>query len=138
MNPIVAALWFIESHLADDLSLESIAAQVNVSPYYLTRAFTHLSGKSIMRYVRGRRLSMAAREPRRTARRMFCRWRWPPATALTRHSLARSAISSGCTPEAVRAQGHIDNLAIVEPIAMTHQHLPDFGAAAVSAKARRC
>ena len=28
------------------------------------------------------------------------------------------------TPEAVRAQRHIDNLAIVEPIAMTYQQLP--------------
>lgn len=54
MNPINSALWYIESHLASDLSLESIAAQVNVSPYYLTRAFQLLSGLSIMRYVRGR------------------------------------------------------------------------------------
>ncbi len=29
----------------------------------------------------------------------------------------------GLTPEAVRAQRHVDNLAIVEPIAMTHQQL---------------
>ena len=61
MNPINSALWYIESHLRTDLSLESLAAQVNVSPYYLTRAFNHLSGLSIMRYVRGRRLSVAAR-----------------------------------------------------------------------------
>jgi AraC family transcriptional regulator len=124
MNPINSALWFIESHLADDLSLESIAAQVNVSPYYLTRAFAHLSGQSIMRYVRGRRLSMAARELANGAPDVLS---VALAAGYGSHEAFTRAFREhfGLTPEAVRAQGHIDNLAIVEPVAMTHQQLPD-------------
>ena len=123
MNPINSALWFIESRLADDLSLESIAAQVNVSPYYLTRAFTHLSGQPIMRYVRGRRLSMAARELANGAPDVLS---LALAAGYGSHEAFTRAFREhfGLTPEAVRAQGHLDNLAIVEPVAMTHQQLP--------------
>lgn len=122
MNPINSALWYIESHLGSDLSLESLAAQVNVSPYYLTRAFTHLSGLSIMRYVRGRRLSVAARALADGAPDVL-------SVALEAGYGSHEAFTRafrdqfGLTPEAVRAQRHIDNLATVEPIAMTHQQL---------------
>ena len=122
MNPINSALWYIESHLGSDLSLESIAAQVNVSPYYLTRAFNHLSGLSIMRYVRGRRLSVAARALADGAPDVL-------SVALEAGYGSHEAFTRafrdqfGLTPEAVRAQRHLDNLAIVEPIAMTHQQL---------------
>jgi AraC family transcriptional regulator len=124
MNPINSALWFIESHLADELTLDSIAAQVNVSPYYLTRAFTHLSGQSIMRYVRGRRLSMAARELANGAPDVLT---VALAAGYGSHEAFTRAFREqfGRTPEAVRAQGHIDNLAIVEPVVMTHQQLPN-------------
>lgn len=122
MNPINSALWYIESHLASGLSLESIAAQVKVSPYYLTRAFQHLSGLSIMRYVRGRRLSVAARSLSEGAPDVL-------SVALEAGYGSHEAFTRafrdqfGLTPEAVRAQRHVDNLAIVEPIAMTHQQL---------------
>jgi AraC family transcriptional regulator len=122
MNPINSALWYIESHLASDLSLESVAAQVNVSPYYLTRAFQVLSGLSIMRYVRGRRLSVAARSLAAGAPDVL-------SVALDAGYGSHEAFTRafrdqfGMTPEAVRTQRHVDNLAIVEPIAMTHQHL---------------
>lgn len=122
MNPINRALWYIESHLTTDLSLESLAAQVNVSPYYLTRAFNLLSGLPIMRYVRGRRLSVAARALANGASDVL-------SVALEAGYGSHEAFTRafrdqfGMTPEAVRAQRHVDNLAIVEPIAMTHQEL---------------
>jgi AraC family transcriptional regulator len=122
MNPVNSALWFIESHLTYDLSLESIAAQVNVSPYYLTRAFAHLSGLSIMRYVRARRLSLAARALADGAPDVLS---IALAAAYGSHEAFTRAFREqfGITPEAVRAQRHVDNLAIVEPIAMTHEQL---------------
>jgi len=122
MNPINRALWYIESHLKTELSLESLAAHVNVSPFYLTRAFNHLSGLPIMRYVRGRRLSVAARALANGAPDVL-------SVALEAGYGSHEAFTRafrdqfGMTPEAVRAQGHVDNLAIVEPIAMTHQQL---------------
>jgi AraC family transcriptional regulator len=121
-NPINNALWYIESHLTSELSLESIAAQVKVSPYYLTRAFAHLSGLSIMRYVRSRRLSVAACALADGAPDVL-------SVALDAGYGSHEAFTRafrdqfGLTPEAVRAQRHVDNLAIVEPIAMTHQQL---------------
>ena len=55
------ALWHIETQLgSEDLSLRSVASAVGVSPEYLTRAFTTLTGRPLMAYMRARRLSVAA------------------------------------------------------------------------------
>src|SRR5262249_12639555 len=61
MDPVQRALWFVESHLREPIALGEIAAQSGVSPYHLTRAFDAVTGHSLMRYVRARRLSEAAR-----------------------------------------------------------------------------
>src|SRR6187401_170088 len=61
MNPAQKALWFIESHLADQLSLDDIAGVAGISRFHLVRAFAAATGLSVMRYVRARRLSEAAR-----------------------------------------------------------------------------
>ena len=61
MNPAHKALWFIESHLADELTLDEIAAIGGVSRFHMVRAFAAATGLSVMRYVRARRLSEAAR-----------------------------------------------------------------------------
>ncbi len=42
------ALWFIESHLSDSLSLETIAAAVGVSVFHLSRAFSLAVGSGPM------------------------------------------------------------------------------------------
>ncbi|MEO8484513.1 MAG: AraC family transcriptional regulator [Acidobacteriota bacterium] len=55
------ALWFIESHLGDDLPLDRIADAVGVSPFHLCRAFPVTTARSVAAYVRARRLSEAAR-----------------------------------------------------------------------------
>jgi AraC family transcriptional regulator len=60
MNPVNAAIWYIERHFASELGLAEIAAACAASPFYLTRAFAVLTGRSLMRYVRARRLSSAA------------------------------------------------------------------------------
>src|SRR6185369_821929 len=41
------ALWFIESHLAEDLPLDRIAATVGVSTFHLCRAFAAATGQSV-------------------------------------------------------------------------------------------
>jgi AraC family transcriptional regulator len=61
MNPAQKALWFIESHLADQLTLDQIAGGAGISRFHLVRAFAAATGLSVMRYVRARRLSEAAR-----------------------------------------------------------------------------
>jgi AraC family transcriptional regulator len=67
MNPVNKALWFIEAHFQQDISLDDIAAAGGVSRYYISCAF----------------------------RDQF-----------------------GLTPESVRAQRHLANIQLVEPIKM--------------------
>jgi AraC family transcriptional regulator len=54
------ALWFIESHLSEDLPLDRIAATVGVSTFHLCRAFAAATGQSVAAYARARRLTHAA------------------------------------------------------------------------------
>lgn len=59
-NPVEKTLWYIESHLQSELSLEDLARAARVSPHHLVRAFGVLTGYPVMRYVRLRRLTRAA------------------------------------------------------------------------------
>src|SRR3981081_1852244 len=61
MNPARKALWFIESHLADELTLDHIAAIAGLARFHMVGGFAAATGLSVMRYVRARRLSEAAR-----------------------------------------------------------------------------
>ena len=61
MNPAQKALWYVESHLADRLTLDEIAAVGGVSRFHMVRAFAEATGMPVMRYVRARRLTKAAR-----------------------------------------------------------------------------
>ena len=60
MNPAQKALWYIESHLAEPLTLDDVACVAGVSRFHLVRAFASATGFSVMRYVRARRLTKAA------------------------------------------------------------------------------
>ena len=61
MDPIAKAVWFIESHFAGDIALDDVAAVAGISRFHLSRAFAATMGVPVMRYVRGRRLTEAAR-----------------------------------------------------------------------------
>src|SRR6202042_1893128 len=61
MYPAQKALWYIESHLAEALTLDEIAGVAGVSRFHLVRAFAAATGSPVMRYVRARRLTEAAR-----------------------------------------------------------------------------
>ncbi len=54
-------LDYIEQHLGEDLTLEAMAAEVDLSPLYLSRAFRAAVGESPHRYVVGRRVERAKR-----------------------------------------------------------------------------
>jgi AraC family transcriptional regulator len=61
MNPVAKALWFIETHFTQERTLDDAANAGGVSRYHMSRVFGIATGCSVMRYVRGRRLTEAAR-----------------------------------------------------------------------------
>ena len=117
MNPAQKALWYIESHLADALSLDEIAAIGGVSRFHMVRAFAAATGLSVMRYVRTRRLSEAARALAQGAPDIL-------TVALDADYGSHEAFTRafrdhfGVTPEKVRSSTCLDNLRLQEPILM--------------------
>jgi AraC family transcriptional regulator len=117
MNPAQKALWYIESHLAGPLTLDEIAAIGGVSRFHMVRAFAAATGYSVMRYVRARRLSKAARELAAGAPDIL-------SLALDADYSSHEAFTRafrdhfGVTPEAVRAATCLGHLKLQEPIIM--------------------
>jgi AraC family transcriptional regulator len=117
MNPAQKALWFIESHLAEALTLDEIADVAGISRFHMVRAFAAATGLSVMRYVRARRLSEAARVLANGAPDIL-------GVALDADYGSHEAFTRafrdhfGVTPEAVRAATRIDDLMLQEPIQM--------------------
>ena len=104
MNPAQKALWYIESHLAEALTLDEIAAIGGVSRFHMVRAFARRDGFSVMRYVRRPPPQQRRRARSRPARPTFSASRWMRITALTKHSPARSATISASRPRSVRGR----------------------------------
>ena len=50
---------YINSHLEDDLSPEILAGKANYSLFHFCRMFKEVTGESVMRYVREKRMEMA-------------------------------------------------------------------------------
>src|SRR6201996_1677522 len=117
MNPAQKALWFVESHLADPLTLDDVAEVAGISRFHLVRAFATATGLSVMRYVRARRLTEAARALAAGAPDIL-------QVALDSDYGSHEAFTRafrdhfGVTPEAVRATACLDRLELLEPILM--------------------
>jgi AraC family transcriptional regulator len=117
MNPVEKALWYVESHFREELALDDIAAHAGVSRYHMSRAFGLATGRSITQYVRGRRLSEAAAVLAGCAPDIL-------TVALDAGYESHEAFTRafreqfGRTPEAVRAQGTLKGLQLVEAIKM--------------------
>jgi AraC family transcriptional regulator len=124
MNAVGKAIWFIETHFSGYISLDDIATSAGVSRYYLVRAFGFATGRSVMRYVRGRRLTEAARSLVNGAPDIL-------TVALDAGYRSHEAFTRafreqfGLTPETVRAQHHLCNIELVEPIKLDETLIPD-------------
>ncbi len=116
-HPVGKALWFIETRLGGELTLADIARCAGVSRYILLRAFGAATGQSVMRYVRARRLSEAARRLVAGASDIL-------TVALDvgygSHEAFTRAFRDqfGLTPDTVRTQRRLDNVNLMEPIRM--------------------
>ena len=63
MSAILKTVWFIESRFRDnDLSLETMAEHAGVSRSHLSRTFPIATGQQLSSYIRGRRLTEAAKD----------------------------------------------------------------------------
>jgi len=60
MESLRNAIRYMEGHLIDDISIEDVADQVNISSFYLQKGFKIVTGYSISEYIRYRRLYQAA------------------------------------------------------------------------------
>jgi AraC family transcriptional regulator len=127
MNPVAKALWYIENNFAGDITLDEIAAVAGVSRYHISRAFGEAIGRPITLYVRGRRLSEAAKVLVSGATDIL-------TVALESGYGSHEAFTRafreqfGQTPESVRAQRHLDTIELVEAHAMNQpilKNLPE-------------
>jgi AraC family transcriptional regulator len=111
------ALWYIESHLDDDVRLEAVAESVGVSRFHLSRAFTAAVGTSLTGYARARRLTVAARALTNGPADIL-------AVALNAGYGSHEAFTRafrqhfGVTPEQFRIDGRQANPQLQEPIRM--------------------
>ena len=117
MNPVQRALWYIESHLAEPMTLDEIAAVAGVSRFHIVRAFAAAPGGPVMRYVRARRLTEAARLLANGAPNIL---RVALEADYGSHEAFTRAFRDqfGATPEAVRAAMCVNDLKLQEPILM--------------------
>src|SRR5579859_8246588 len=117
MNPAERALWYIESHLASELTLDDISGVAGVSRFHMVRAFAAATGFSVMRYVRARRLTEAARALAAGAPDIL---RVALDAEYGSHEAFTRAFRDhfGVTPESVRATTCLDKLKLQEPILM--------------------
>ncbi|SEN54764.1 AraC family transcriptional regulator [Lihuaxuella thermophila] len=60
------AINYIEEHLLEDIRIEDISKQANMSVYHFQRVFSILTDISVGEYIRRRRLTLAAQELSRT------------------------------------------------------------------------
>ncbi len=117
MSVTAKALWYIETHLSEELPLESIADVAQVSRFHLCRAFGASTGNSISGYTRARRLTEAAKNLAQGAPDIL-------AVALNAGYGSHEAFTRafrqhfGLTPEQLRAKADLTDLNLQEPIHM--------------------
>ena len=57
---------YIERHLGENISAQDVAGQVNISPFFLQKGFSLMTGYGIAEYIRNRRLYQAALDLKKT------------------------------------------------------------------------
>lgn len=60
------SIEFMEQHLEDEITAEDVAREVALSPFFLQRGFSLMTGYTIGEYLRNRRLYLAAQELQNT------------------------------------------------------------------------
>jgi AraC family transcriptional regulator len=115
MQLAARAVWVIERNLNSDLTLSGIAQSCRVSSFHLAHAFGAATGQPVMNYVRGRRLSEAARKLATDAPDILA---LALETGYASHEAFTRAFKEqfGATPETVKRGRSTSSLALVPPL----------------------
>ena len=114
-TPVEKAIWFIESHFSQDITLDDLARLCDLSRFQMSRLFSQATGKTVTAYVRGRRLTEAARALADGAPDIL-------AVALQAGYGSHEAFTRafrdqfGLNPTELRARGNLDGLGLFEPL----------------------
>lgn len=117
MNPIGRAVWYIEMHFGHEISLADVAKASGLSKFHLVRAFGTYAGRSVIQYVRSRRLSEAAKRLSIEASGILD---VALEAGYNSHEAFTRAFKEqfGITPDQFRRNPDLENIQIVEPIKM--------------------
>ena len=120
MSAVAKTIWMIESRFGVPLTLGEMAVHAGVSRYHLSRIFPQATGYSISAYLRGRRLSEAAKALAGGAPDIL-------SVALDAGYGSHEAFTRafrdliGLTPDEVRRRRRLDDLPLVEPLRMDNE-----------------
>ncbi len=120
MSAVAKTLWMIESRFGMPLTLEEMAVHAGVSRFHLSRIFPRATGYSISAYLRGRRLTEAAKALAAGAPDIL-------AVALDAGYGSHEAFTRafreliGLTPDEVRRRRRLDDLPLLEPLRIDHE-----------------
>ena len=62
MEAIGKAIRYIEEHITDELTIDTISEHVHISSFYFQKGFAMLCGFTITEYIRNRRLALAGND----------------------------------------------------------------------------
>jgi AraC family transcriptional regulator len=130
MQAIGKALWYIESHFGEPLTLDDVARASGLSRFHLARTFAALVGQPVGAYARARRLTEAAKTLAGGAPDIL-------AVALDAGYGSHEAFTRafrdqfGATPDEVRARRSLSTLTLVEALRMPDAPAPDIQPAAI-------
>ena len=65
ITSIRKAIDYMEKHLTDNISAQDVADQVYLSPFFLQKGFSLITGYGLGEYIRNRRLHNAALEQKK-------------------------------------------------------------------------
>lgn len=71
LTAIRTAIGYMETHLEDDVGLEDVARAVHLSPFFLQRGFSLMTGFGVGEYLRNRRLYQAAFDLQQTGEKVI-------------------------------------------------------------------
>ena len=66
LTSIRTAIDYMEKNLEEDIGVQDVAAQVFLSPFFLQRGFSLMTGYGIGEYLRNRRMYQAALDLQKT------------------------------------------------------------------------